>query len=174
MGRRGPPKKPTQLRILQGNPGKRSLNTDEPKPPRAQASEPPADLDAAAQEIWIENVPRLEALGLLSVLDLATFWRYCDLRSKFKKAKDFLDKNGFCYAIYHEQTEGEIAAHAKPRLKYMAQFPQVNIYSQLSKEITRLEQNFGMTPASRAGLNVIPPENQTGETTEDFLYGAGD
>lgn len=174
MGRRGPPKKPTQLKLLQGNPGKRSINTDEPKPARCLATRPPRDLDSVARKVWRETAPRLEALGLLSVIDLAIFWRYCDLRSKFKAAKDFLDKNGFVYAIYFDQTAEEIKECKPRRLKYMAQFPQVSIYQQLSKEITRIEQNFGMTPAARAGLNVVPPENQTGETTEDFLYGTGD
>jgi hypothetical protein len=32
MGKRGPSPKPTSLKVLQGNPGKRKINKSEPKP----------------------------------------------------------------------------------------------------------------------------------------------
>jgi len=38
---RGPPPKPTYLRILEGNPSKRPLNRNEPQPPPVETLDPP-------------------------------------------------------------------------------------------------------------------------------------
>ena len=48
MGRRP---KPTHLKLIQGNPGKRSLNDAEPNPPRGVPS-PPDHMTSAAKEAW--------------------------------------------------------------------------------------------------------------------------
>ncbi len=39
MGQRGPAPKPTALRILEGNPGKRPLNASEPRPRAGRPAE---------------------------------------------------------------------------------------------------------------------------------------
>lgn len=157
MGHRGPPKKPTELKLLQGVPGGESkLNKSEPRPAKLAGARPPAWLGKEAKKIWREVAPKLEKLGLLTDIDISTLARYCDTRWRWLQAKQFLDEHGPVYAIYHEQTEDEKKAGRKPKLKYMAQFPQVNIYSSLGKELTRLEQNFGMTPSARAGVTVDP------------------
>lgn len=133
------------------------LQPNEPKPEVLTTADPPGNLTPAEREVWQEIASALHRLGLLTEVDVATLSRYCNIRTKFREAKTFLDEHGFYYAIYHEQTPDEIKAGVKPRLKYMAQFPQVSIYMQLSKELTRLEQQFGMTPAARANLNVKRP-----------------
>ena len=49
MAQRGRKPKPTAVKVLEGNPGKRSLNTGEPKPEKKAVSAPIAkndDVDA--------------------------------------------------------------------------------------------------------------------------------
>ena len=158
MGLRGPPKKPTDIKLLQGIPGgKGNLNPDEPKPPRANGPKAPAGMNKYQRKLWREACAKLAAMRVLTVADLKAIERYCDLYEKFSTAKAFLDEKGFYYAIFHDQTPAEAAAGVPKKLKYMAQFPQVNIYMQLAKELTRIEGQFGMTPASRANLSMEAP-----------------
>jgi phage terminase small subunit len=46
--------KPTKLRIIEGNPGKRRINADEPQPPALGG--PPAHLDDTLLPLWNEVV----------------------------------------------------------------------------------------------------------------------
>ena len=171
MGRRGPPKKPTELKLIEGCPGgKHKLNPGEPKPKKVSGMKPPRDLSKEAKKIWREIAPKLEQNGLLTELDLAELARYCDMRCRWMQARDFLEKNGPVYAIHHEQTPEERAAGKKPRLKYMAQFPQVNIYSQLAKALKDIEDRFGMSPSARSGINVKLPGDKR-DKVKSLLYG---
>jgi phage terminase small subunit len=63
----GRPPKPTRLKVLQGNPGKRSLPKNEPKP--AAGAAPPPWMSPAARKEWARLAPRLLKLGLLTELD---------------------------------------------------------------------------------------------------------
>ena len=44
------------------------------------------------------------------------------------------------------------------RVKYMQQWPQVAIANKLAQQLTRLEQEFGMTPSARSRIQVSNPE----------------
>ena len=68
--------KPTSLKVLEGNPGKRQLNPNEPK---LDASVPkcPAWLSKEAKREWKRLVPFLEQAGLLTQVDRAAFAGYC-------------------------------------------------------------------------------------------------
>ncbi len=161
MGKRGPAKEPTAIKVAKGNPGKRGINREEPAPARVKNAKPPRNLTKAAKRVWRREAARLQALGVLTEADLNAFAQYCDVLTRWEQARDFLDKNGFVYAIYHDMTPEEKATGKKPRLKYMAQFPHVNIYSQLGKQLLQLAAQFGMTPSSRSALRVNPaPENE--------------
>jgi hypothetical protein len=50
MGLRGPAPEPTALKLLRGNPGKRPLNTLEPKPPTGKRPHCLAHLDEVARK----------------------------------------------------------------------------------------------------------------------------
>lgn len=171
MGRRGPPKTPTELKLLRGTPGgEHKLARNEPKPKKVKNVPAPDWLEPKAVEVWERETSRLEKLGLLTEIDLNAFARYCDIYSKWDAARDFLAKNGFVYAIYHEQSPDEIARKEKKKLKYMAQFPQYTIYQQLGKDLARLEGAFGMNPAARASLNITIKKPEEGELKKK-LYG---
>lgn len=67
---RGRKPKPSSLKRLLGNPGRRPLNHEEPRPTPVAQVEPPDYLDAGGQAVWRALVPHLAACGLLTALDL--------------------------------------------------------------------------------------------------------
>ena len=80
----GRPPKPTALRILQGNAGKRRLNLAEPKP--ELGAKPPAWLCDAARFEWDALAPMLTRLGVLTEADAHALAIYCTLLVAFKDA----------------------------------------------------------------------------------------
>ena len=73
---RGRKPKPTSLRVIEGNPGKRPLNTREPKPVRG-APTCPAHLSPTAKAEWKRLIGQLVELGMISLLDRAALAAYC-------------------------------------------------------------------------------------------------
>src|SRR5260370_1172430 len=72
---RGRRPKPTRIKALTGNPGKRPLNAHEPRPEPALPECPP-ELSPAAQREWARLTGELSKLSLITNLDrgaLATF-----------------------------------------------------------------------------------------------------
>lgn len=81
-------RKPTALRILQGNPGKRPLPESEPTP-TGKAVMPNWMTDyPKAVAVWEEMAPITEGMGLLTDADVPAFARYCTLQSEFRKDPD--------------------------------------------------------------------------------------
>lgn len=75
MAPRGRKPKPTHLKLVTGNPGKRALNENEPKPPPSLPS-PPSHLDEEARLEWERLSEQLYALGCLSEIDRAALAAY--------------------------------------------------------------------------------------------------
>ena len=63
----GRPRKPTKLKILEGNPGRRPLNTSEPE--YAPTIPKPSDLTPMASQWWDLVVPQLVRVGLAQSVD---------------------------------------------------------------------------------------------------------
>ena len=62
--------------MLTGNPGKRPLNEDEPKP-EAAISDCPPELSPSARKEWDRLSAELGALRMLTNLDRAALAAYC-------------------------------------------------------------------------------------------------
>ena len=73
----GPPRKPTALKVAEGNPGKRRLNEPELLM-EPEAPEPPIWLEAGGRVIWDGLVPDLVRLGLLQKVDQIQLANLCD------------------------------------------------------------------------------------------------
>ena len=80
---RGAKPKPTKLKILAGNPGRRPLPKDEPKP-RGKAVMPQW-LNAEARVVWQELAPVTESLGLLTDHDAEQFGTLCTELAAYRK-----------------------------------------------------------------------------------------
>jgi len=143
MGRRGPPPKPTALRILAGNPSRRPLNANEPKP-RQAIPRCPSWLDDEAKRQWNRTASQLRDMGVLTIVDADALANYCDSWSRWKRAVLFLQKNGDVFTCRDEFG----------KLRHIQQWPQVGIAKALLAVLNQYQQEFGLTPASRSRVSV--------------------
>ena len=95
MAARGRKPTPTALKMLEGNPGKRPLNVNEPIPPKGDIKCPSWLLPEAKKE-WKRLAPSLEAMGVLTMADLTAFEGYCQAYARWKEAEAFITQ--YCSA----------------------------------------------------------------------------
>lgn len=138
MGRRGPPPKPTALKLVAGNPGKKPLPKNEAKP-KIELPTQPRHLSAAAREEWDRLAPVLMRLGLLTRLDRAAFAAYCQAWGRYVEAEEMLSK---------------ASALAFTASGYPIINPWATISKQAVEQMTRLLGEFGLTPAARTRINT--------------------
>ena len=84
MAARGRPRKPTKLKILEGNPGRRPLNKSEPQ--YAPTVKKPADLTPTASDWWDLVVPQLVRVGLAQAVDVPSLTILAEDYSAWKRA----------------------------------------------------------------------------------------
>lgn len=171
MGRRGPPKKPTDLKLLQGCPGgTHKLNPLEPRPAKTKGAKPKFKLCSLAKKYWREFSQKLEAEGILTELDLHALTRLCYLIAEWESLQRDISEKGVTYQIYYEQNKDELAKGAALRLKRTGFRPEWTLLGQIGKEINNLERQFGLSPSSRTGLQTNPTSKKKSET-KNKLYG---
>ena len=83
MATRGRKPTPTAIKELEGNPGKRKLNENEPKPEK-KAPSCPKWLDKEARKEWHRLAKKMEAIGILTEVDMAAFAAYCQSYARWK------------------------------------------------------------------------------------------
>ena len=91
MATRGRKPKPTALKVLEGNPGKRPLNNKEPQPEK-KAPRCPSWLEPEAKKEWKRMAKTLEAIGVLTQVDKAAYAGYCQAYARWKEREEFLSK----------------------------------------------------------------------------------
>lgn len=144
---RGRKPKPTNLKLLEGNPGKRPLNQNEPKPAPI-APKCPSFLSKSAKAEWRRIAPQLERLGLLTGVDMANLAGYCRAWSELVDAESFLQKHGQTYQIPKRDEEGQVVG------LYVQQWPQVTIARKAQEEIRAYSSLFGLSPSDRGRMTV--------------------
>jgi P27 family predicted phage terminase small subunit len=147
--------KPTALKKLTGNPGKRALNQNEPKPDGVPKC--PPHLDKAAKAEWKRVGSELSRLGLLTSIDRAALAAYCSAWSRWISAEQSISKFG--------------AVIKSPKSNFPIQNPYVGIANTAMDQMRKFLVEFGMTPSSRSRLNVdtTPPA----DSFESFMAGIG-
>src|SRR5690606_5520585 len=93
MGRRGPPPKPSHLKLVAGNPGRRPLPPDEPQPEVA-APKCPSHLKGEARREWKRIAPELVELGVLARVDRAALAAYCQTYARWVEAEEVIADDG--------------------------------------------------------------------------------
>lgn len=143
MGKRGPPPKPTALKELEGNPGKRPLPANEPKFTEAACDVPPPDfLSDEAKTEWRRMFPVLRSCGLVTLGDLPALAVYCSLYGRWREAEEQLQATPNLIKTPN--------GHLQPN-------PWITIARQTAELMKAYLIEFGLTPAARARMGAAEP-----------------
>lgn len=149
----GPAPKPTAIRRLAGNPGKRPFNDNEPQPERVAPARP-RGLPKGAKAFWDAHAEKLERLGILTEVDGPAFTmmaRHWDIATQAAKQ---IEQDG----LVVDDINDTVRKH-----------PLLQVWRENSAAFLRYATQFGLTPSARARLEV--PEPPGLDDYEAFLRG---
>lgn len=136
--------KPTHLKMVMGNPGKRPLPVGtEPQPARG-IQEPPLHLSAKALRTWGQIGPMLDRIGVLTEADALALEMLCEAYADHLDARATLKHLGSNYYETTTQTGG---------LMHRAH-PAVAVMQEADRRIKAWLTEFGKTPSSRTRLKA--------------------
>ena len=156
MGMRGPAPKPTAVKVLQGNPGKRPLPKGEPRPATAdRVPTAPRWLSEEGRAEWKRLAPRLHAVGLLTEVDGTALGLLCEAFAQYVTAKTIVDREGMLLV----SDKGNAYQH-----------PAAGLMTQARGELLKWVREFGMTPSARSRISVAATEDAP--SLADMLFEA--
>ena len=152
MGRKP---KPTALKELAGNPGKRKLNKSEPAGTPVESAEPPAILNDHAKEIWAATLTAFAGTNVIRSLDLVTLTVFCQAVGTWHLAETKLAES----AHVGENRHGEEVVSAWYKVSVKA-----------AQQIAVFGAKLGLSPADRACIvgMIQKPEDVAGKDLDDF------
>lgn len=136
----GRPPKPTALKILEGNPGRRDLNEDEPEPDELSEEYPEELIEALGRKEWDRAIVPQIRTGQITAADRAMAVAHCQL-----------------YAAWRSQLiEGGMAANVVTAGKnnYPMPNPAVVMANKTLLLMVRVDGELGLTPSSRSRVKV--------------------
>lgn len=134
----GRPPKPTALKLVEGNKGKRAINAQEPDPEYLNDLTPPAWMPEEAKVVWNEVAPKLRRARVLTELDVVELSRACVWEAKFRTAA--------------------IMAAADPVHEKNIS-PWMIVKSMSSKQANAIFAQFGMSPVARSRISINPQDD---------------
>ncbi len=126
------------MKVLRGTQQKCRVNGDEPEPLTGNC-EPPVGLSEMAQKHWDLVSRQLDEAHMLANVDATALTAYCELFATWADATQRLRKDGLI-----------IEGDRGPRRS-----PYFDIAERAGREMRLLLTEFGMTPASRAKVQVV-------------------
>ena len=141
---------PTNLKTLKGNPGKRALPKNEPKP--KAGSHKPAGLSPLAEEHWETVEKELLAANVMTVMDTSALRLYCEAFARWRDSSLRIAE------------EGTIISAPSG---YPVQNPHLSIINKAHDQMVKLLCEFGMTPASRTKVQTVQEEKA--DPLADFM-----
>lgn len=157
MATAGRKPKPTNLKLVTGNRGKRALPKNEAVVENAEPM-PPAWLCDDAKVEWGRVCGQLFKVGLMTDIDRAALAAYCDAYATFAKCRralEAMEKESPGSSLTTMTTNGNVI-----------QNPILGILNQARINLVKFAAEFGMTPSARS--RVTPIENGNGEKETGF------
>jgi len=157
MAKAGRKPKPTALKKLQGNPGRRPYSKKEAMPKKPKGiPRAPSHLDKRAQEEWRRMAKELHPLGLLTNIDLTALAAYCASFSIWLDAQKKIQKHGVLI---------------KAQSGFPMQSPYLAISNRAMTEMRKWMVEFGLTPSSRSRVQAEKPNKA--DPMDEFLKSGG-
>jgi|SRR5580765_5417451 len=136
--------RPTAAKLLDGNPGHRPINVDEPRPPDVDEAndEPPPELDglAVASAYWRDLAPRLRRCRQITEVDRAALLALC-----------------IEWDRYHEARAKAYPRVVKAPSGYAMPNPWLAIQTKALASCLKLWPELGLTPSSRTRVTASGP-----------------
>lgn len=142
MGVRGPRPKPTYMKLLDGNPGRRPLNENEPKPV-GDLRDPPEGLSDSQRALWIQTVDEAPA-GLLKRLDRELFRTWVVACDTYRRAVAELNRTP---ALLVRTRSGEFI-----------QNPYISIVNKQALMMHKAGEQMGFSPSARTRIAMDPED----------------
>lgn len=141
--------KPTRLKLVTGNPGKRPLNKREPKPKRCIPS-PPAHLSPAALVVWGSLSARLDRLGLMTDHDAEALEQLCENYVELVELRKDVAAKGRYQTVATKS--GDVMERTRPAAAQLAD---------AERRFASKMAEFGMTPSSRSRIELPDDDGNT-------------
>ena len=142
MATKGPiPKPPEQLASWRGDPkrkGSSAYKTPKPK----KGSPPMPDLTEDARAVWLETLPLLEQMRVVTKADRGVLQQYCETKALWAKSCKSINENGI--------------SREKDGRSYLS--PEYRAFKDMSPELQRLSNLLGLNPSARTRIQVKPEE----------------
>lgn len=146
MAVRGRKPKPTHLKLVTGNPGKRALNKAEARVAPALPSPPPHLCDEGKVE-WGRVSQDLFEAGLLTKPDRASLAIYCQAYGRWVRAENALAVIAATDSEFH-------GLMIKTSNGNVVQNPLVGTANAAMAAVNKYAVEFGMTPSARSRIKV--------------------
>lgn len=143
--------KPTGLKLVEGNRGKRAINKQEPDPEYLNDLTAPSFLSAGAADVWNEIAQNLRNARLLTKLDVPMLAMGCEALARYRKLT--AESNTKSQDIRSEESE------ESEKDAWML----TTIQSMSFKQAMTVLQQFGMSPAARTKIAIQPQGDLFGE-----------
>lgn len=172
MGKRGPAAKPAELKVLEGNRGKRPLavNLDSTFRPEAGMPSVPKGLSPGARKVWKRLGAELLRYNLISVVYSDIFEELCETVADVKELRHSLRAR---QALLRNEGKDPMEAFEVVSPNGMPmQHPRYQILKSERQMMLSLLAKFGLSPAEqanvttaiRAQLQLFEGGSETGQT----------
>lgn len=142
--------KPTALKLVTGNPGKRRLKKNEPSPDAlTKVPDPPDWMDGIGAAMWREVSPWLVEAKILTATDLHNLEAFCMAYQRWREAQADITKNGI------------IVMGAKQEIKN----PACTVSNETMRQMATFGSALGLDPAARARLKPGGAKEETNPFT---------
>ena len=136
----GRPRKPTGLKLVEGNAGKRGVNAGEPEPMLLNDLAPSKRMEPRSKAVWLEIAPMLRSMQVLTIADVMALEMLCDSIADYR---------------YSRQQRGDDFVVTSAKGSEM--ISQWLVAQQMSaRRADTMMSSFGMTPAARSKLMINP------------------
>jgi P27 family predicted phage terminase small subunit len=151
------PPKPTALKLIQGNPGKRATGKQEPDPTYLADLTPPGWLSDAAAQVWEEVAPRLARNKLLTEVDVEALAMGCTAMAQYRLAAARVGDQAV-KGKPMQDAEGNVVLDKddKPVMAGEHINPWAMVQSMTFKQAMVVFAQFGMTPQARTRIALQP------------------
>lgn len=163
MGLRGPAPKPTALKRLLGNPGRRPLPENEPQ---YQPGEPvpPFELSTQAKKVWQTLVREMKPSGVLRRVDGAALAQLCEDQALLNELREGLAQLKKDYLAKAKAEGKSIPGNALVAIIQSTNGRRIlSTMQALASQIIVQRREFGLTPASNSRVCTVPGESQIDE-----------